>query len=160
MTQVNLGTALGTLGGRDSGTERLEEAVAAYRAALAEWTRDRGPLQWATAQNNLGTALKQLGERENDPGRLEEAVAAFRAALEESTRDRAPLDWAAAQYNLGLALSALGGRESGTGRLEEAVAAWEACPTVATSAWPPERVQEVRSAIEQARAENMRRAGR
>ena len=37
MTQNNLGTALSSLGERDSGTARLEEAVAAYRAALAEY---------------------------------------------------------------------------------------------------------------------------
>ena len=35
-TQNNLGTALQTLGERESGTARLEEAVAAYRAALKE----------------------------------------------------------------------------------------------------------------------------
>ena len=72
----------------------LEEAVAAYRGALAEWTRDRAPLDWATTQNNLGTALATLGARESGTARLEEAVAAYRAALAERTRDRAPLDWA------------------------------------------------------------------
>ena len=40
-TQNNLGVALATLGERESGTARLEEAVAAFRAALEEWTRDR-----------------------------------------------------------------------------------------------------------------------
>ena len=35
-----------TLGERESGTARLEEAVAAYRAALEEDTRDRAPLEW------------------------------------------------------------------------------------------------------------------
>ena len=44
-TQNNLGTALWTLGARESGTARLEEAVAAYRAALEERTRERVPLQ-------------------------------------------------------------------------------------------------------------------
>ena len=43
-TQNNLGNALRTLGERESGTARLEEAVAAYRAALKERTRDRVPL--------------------------------------------------------------------------------------------------------------------
>ena len=57
MTQNNLGNALWTLGERESGTARLEEAVAAYRAALKEWTRERVPLDWATTQNNLGNAL-------------------------------------------------------------------------------------------------------
>jgi hypothetical protein len=48
MTQMNLGNALQTLGERESGAARLEEAVAAYRAALEEWTRDRVPLDWAS----------------------------------------------------------------------------------------------------------------
>ena len=46
------------LGERESGTARLEEAVAAYRAALEEWTRERVPLDWAMTQNNLGNALR------------------------------------------------------------------------------------------------------
>ena len=83
MTQNNLGLALDTLGSRESGTARLEEAVAAYRAALEERTRARVPLDWAMTQNNLGNALKVLGERESGTARLEEAVAAYRAALEE-----------------------------------------------------------------------------
>jgi tetratricopeptide (TPR) repeat protein len=104
MTQNNLGGALTTLGERESGTARLEEAVAAYRAALEERTRERVPLQWAMTQNNLGNALETLGERESGTARLEEAVAAYRAALEERTRERVPLDWAMTQNNLGNAL--------------------------------------------------------
>jgi hypothetical protein len=57
MTQDNLGNALQTLGERESGTARLEEAVAAYRAALEERRRDQVPLDWAGTQKNLGTAL-------------------------------------------------------------------------------------------------------
>jgi pimeloyl-ACP methyl ester carboxylesterase len=90
--QSDLGNALATLGERESGTARLEEAVAAYRAALEERTRERVPLDWAATQNNLGIALRRLGERESGTARLEEAVAAYRAALEERTRERVPLD--------------------------------------------------------------------
>ena len=78
----------------------LEQAVAAYRAALAERTRDRVPLRWAMTQNNLGNALATLGAQESGTARLEEAVAAYRAALAERTRDRVPLDWATTQTNL------------------------------------------------------------
>ena len=60
---------------REAGTARLEEAVAAYRDALKEPTRERVPLQWATTQNNLGNALSRLGERESGTARLEEALA-------------------------------------------------------------------------------------
>ena len=100
-----------SLGERENGTERLEEAVAAYRAALQEYTRDRVPLDWAMTQNNLGLALTSLGERESDTRRLEEAVDAYRAALSERTRERVPLHWAATQNNLGRALARLGERE-------------------------------------------------
>src|SRR4051812_32644036 len=96
-------------------------AVAAYRAALEEFTRERVPLDWARTQNNLGGALATLGVRESGTGHLKEAAAAFRVALEELTRERVPLDWARTQNNSGGALHAVGERESGTGRLEEAV---------------------------------------
>ena len=114
----------------------LVDAVAAYRAALEERTRNRVPLDWAATQNNLGTALARLGERESGTARLEEAVAACRAALEERTRDRVPLDWAMTQNNLGNALRVLGERESGTARLEQAVAAYRA----ALAEWTRDRV--------------------
>jgi tetratricopeptide (TPR) repeat protein len=122
----NLGTALSSLGDRESGTARLEEAVAAYRRALEERTRERVPLDWATTQNNLGLALWRLGQRESRTARLEEAVSAFRGALEETRRDQAPRDWAMTQVNLGCALATLGERQSGTARHEEALVAFRA----------------------------------
>ena len=95
--QVSLGNALQTLGGRESGTELLGQAIAAYQAALEERKRERVPLEWAATQNNLGAALQVIGERESDTARLEEAVVAHRDALEERTRGRVPFDWAASQ---------------------------------------------------------------
>jgi tetratricopeptide (TPR) repeat protein len=120
----NLGNALSELGEREGGAERLEEAVAAHRAALQEYTRERAPSEWAMTQNNLGNALLSLGEPEGATVRLEEAVAAYRAALQEYTRERAPSEWAMTQNNLGSALLSLGEPEGGTVRLEEAVAAY------------------------------------
>jgi hypothetical protein len=38
--QNNLGTALSTLGERESGTARLEEVVSAFRDALQEGTQE------------------------------------------------------------------------------------------------------------------------
>jgi hypothetical protein len=61
------------LGERESGIERLEEAVTAHREALKEYTRERVPLDWAMTQNNLGIALWTLGKRESGIERLEEA---------------------------------------------------------------------------------------
>ena len=116
-TQSNLGAALVILGGRESGTAHLEQAVAAYTEALKERTRERVPLDWTATQNNLGAALVTLGEREPGTARLKQAVAAFTEALKERTRERVPLDWARTQSNLGGALAILGERESGTAAL-------------------------------------------
>jgi tetratricopeptide (TPR) repeat protein len=123
-TQYNLGNTLISLGDREGGRERLEEAVVAYRQALRVWTRRGAPLDWAAAQTNLGIALFRLGERESGAERLEEAVAACHQALLAWTREHTPLGWATTQNNLGNALSRLGERESGTERLKEAVAAY------------------------------------
>ncbi len=122
----DLGTALQSLGRRESGTERLEEAVCVHRAALLKRPREQAPLDWALTQHNLGTALKYLGERARGTEHLEEAITACRAALLERTRERVPVDWAATQNNLGNALLSLGERESGTERLEAAVLAFRA----------------------------------
>jgi tetratricopeptide (TPR) repeat protein len=67
--QLNLGTALWTLGQREIGTARLDEAVSSYRAALEEGTRARVPLDWAKAQNSIGVALQTIGERDGSAGR-------------------------------------------------------------------------------------------
>ena len=100
----------GVLGKRESGSERLEQAVEAYRAALEVHTRERAPIDWASTQNNIGVALQALGEREGGTERLERAVEAYSAALEVRARERHPLDWASTQNNLGNALWTLGKR--------------------------------------------------
>jgi hypothetical protein len=78
---MNLGIALQALGERETGTERLEEAVGAYRLALEEATRERVPLDWAETQMYLGNALSALAEREAGTRNLEEAVAAWDMCL-------------------------------------------------------------------------------
>ena len=123
------GIALYAWGKHENSTERLEQAVAAYHAALEVYTRERAPDNWAATQNNLGIALRALGEHENGTERLEQAVEAYRAALEIRTHEHAPSDWAATQNNLGNALQTLGERESDTEErlkhLKQAVTACE-----------------------------------
>jgi tetratricopeptide (TPR) repeat protein len=126
MALNDLAVSLSIIGERESGTQRLSEAIAACRAALEERTRERVPLDWAMTQNNLGNALQTLSEREGSNARLEQAVAAYRAALEEGTRERVPLNWATTQNNLGNALRALGEREGSNERLEQALTAYRA----------------------------------
>ena len=79
---VALGTALQSLGERESGTGCLKQAVEAHRAALEVLVRERVPLYWVAAQISLGNALGTLGKRESGTARLEQAVKAYRAALE------------------------------------------------------------------------------
>ena len=63
MTQNNLGTALRTLGGRESGTARLDEAVAAFREALKEFRDGGAKYQEAIAQRSFEKAEKILAAR-------------------------------------------------------------------------------------------------
>src|ERR1035437_6486657 len=57
------------------GVARLERALAAYREALQECTRERVPLDWAITQYNLGTALCRVGgTRERDGPAVESAM--------------------------------------------------------------------------------------
>ena len=130
--QTNLGNALLALGRREMGTERVQEATEAYRAALEERTRERVPLDWAQTKNNLGVALATMGERQEDADHLKEAVDALRAALKERTRERLPLDWAQTQNALGNALRVLGVQENDIERLREAAAAYRAALMVRT----------------------------
>jgi Tetratricopeptide repeat len=98
MTQNNLGTALRALGERGDDAA-LPQAVAAFRAALEERTRDRTPLQWALTQNSLGNALRALGERCDDAA-LPQAAAAFRAALDVFRGFQVPRFISMAERNL------------------------------------------------------------
>ena len=82
MTQNNLGTALWSLGERESGTGKLEEAVAAYREALKERTRERVPLDWAMTQHGLANALATLAKRQKNTPRMKEALACMQRAAE------------------------------------------------------------------------------
>ena len=71
-TQNNLGVALWLLGKRESGTARLEEAVAAYREALQEKTRERVPLRLGYGAERISALRsKTLGERESGTARLD-----------------------------------------------------------------------------------------
>ena len=93
-TQNNFGNALATLGERESGTGRLEQAVATYRAALEERTRERVPLEWAASVGNQGVALMLIADRANDAGRAETAVGQIETAC-ETLRDGGQAPWAA-----------------------------------------------------------------
>ena len=49
----------------------MVQAVAAYRAALQEFTRARVPFDWAVSTGNQGEALMHLAERTRDAAMAE-----------------------------------------------------------------------------------------
>jgi len=80
--ESNLGGVLREFGAREGGTARLEEAVAAYPAALEERTRERVTLDWAMSTGNQGVALRVLAERRRDLAMAELAEAQIAAAFQ------------------------------------------------------------------------------
>ena len=64
--QHNLGLTLWTIGTREVGTARLEEAVAAFRELLEERSRERAPLDWATTVGAQGVTLLLIAQRTDD----------------------------------------------------------------------------------------------
>jgi hypothetical protein len=94
MTQSNLGNALKTLGERESGTARLDEAVAAYGEALEEQTRERGPLQWAASLGNQGLTMMLIADRTNDGALAATALQQIQTAY-ETERSGGQEAWAA-----------------------------------------------------------------
>jgi tetratricopeptide (TPR) repeat protein len=120
---VRLGDALQTLGSRESGVARLNEAVAAYRASLELFGREEAPQEWSAIHNNLGNTLQALGSRENGTARLEGALEAYRVALPGLSREREPQNWARAQNNIGGVLMRIGERVEDPAALNEALAA-------------------------------------
>ena len=133
-----LGDALSTLGTREAGTDRLEQAAEAYREAITIYTQRDASFQWARVQHSLGLTLAGLAGREGGTKRLVQAVAAYRAALEVLTRERKPRYWAAVQGNLGTGLRRLGELETGTARIEDAIAAHRAALEVFTRERAPD----------------------
>jgi tetratricopeptide (TPR) repeat protein len=134
MTQNNLGLAYGDRI-RGERADNLERAIAAYEAALAVYTREAFPANWATTQNNLGSAYlyRIRGKRAEN---LEQAITAYEAALAVYTREAFPETWAMTQNNLGSAyLYRIRGERADN--LEQAIAAYEAALAVRTrSAFP------------------------
>ena len=111
-------------GERETDTAHLEQAVAAYRLALEERTRDRVPLQWAmtgaTWVLRSGASVSAGAARQTSSSRLPRPG----SRSEEFTRDRVPLDWARTQMNLGAAGSGpLASAKPAAAHLEQAVAA-------------------------------------
>ena len=69
-------------GSARAGPAKLEEAVAAFREALKEGTRERVPLNWAGSFGNEGVALMLVAERRGDATMAETALSQINAAYQ------------------------------------------------------------------------------
>jgi tetratricopeptide (TPR) repeat protein len=96
--QLNLGNALGLLGG----VNEDRRAAGAFDAALRVISRERDPLTWAGLQSSRGNALKALAAVDGETA-LAGAIDAYNQALLEYTRNRTPKEFGYVKNNLGLA---------------------------------------------------------
>ncbi|MEM9924517.1 MAG: CHAT domain-containing protein, partial [Cyanobacteria bacterium P01_D01_bin.50] len=128
-TQNNLGSAY-TNRIKGDKADNIENAIAAYNAALEIYTRKDFPQDWAMTQNNLGEAYRNRikGDKADN---IEKAIAAYNAALEIRTRNDFPQDWAMTQNNLG---NAYWERIKGdkADNIEKAIAAYNAALEIYT----------------------------
>jgi tetratricopeptide (TPR) repeat protein len=85
-----------------------EEAVAAFRDALQEWTRAHVPLQWAMTQMNLALVYRALFDKDHQPGHLGDALEAADGALEEFRKANAAFYIEKAERQRGEILAAKG----------------------------------------------------
>ena len=58
-------------------SDRLKQAVHAYRETLRDWTQERAPRDWVIARSNLALVLARLGRRESGSENLKEAIASY-----------------------------------------------------------------------------------
>ncbi|MGE3873408.1 MAG: caspase family protein, partial [Parvibaculaceae bacterium] len=124
-----LAGGLASIGRREIGTARLEEAAQVLEQALTLEPRGTAPLLWASIQMDLGQIRADLWERGRDnEAVLAQSAAHFRAALEELGEDRSPALWATAELGLARTLraEASGGGERSAAALAGSLGAAEA----------------------------------
>jgi hypothetical protein len=98
-----MGGVLAAMGERYREPVVLEEAVAAFGAALEERRRDRSPQLWAASAASQGLASMQLAARRKDPGMAQQAFMQIAAAVEAMREAGHSADVATLQKKLVLA---------------------------------------------------------
>ena len=82
----------------------MEIAITGYEIALAVFTHEAFPYEWAMTKNNLASAYSDRirGERAEN---LEQAIALYQETLKVITFEAFPYEWAGTQHNLASAYS-------------------------------------------------------
>jgi tetratricopeptide (TPR) repeat protein len=116
-----LGIAAVTSGMELQSSDSFQRAISYFQQALAYWTLERDPLEWAMTRKNLGFALSALAEQNLQPSPLQEAMTSYKDALAvyQSRSDR--LDSANVQFELGRVFQIMATHEAGAQSLHQAV---------------------------------------
>ncbi|MCA0871870.1 helix-turn-helix domain-containing protein [Seohaeicola saemankumensis] len=109
------------IGRRSEKEGHLLVARNAVTGALAKFSKDREPLNWAASLDMLGSILSEMGRQNRDPEKLQQAISAHREALEielqHGNRKRQANPW----NNLGNALCSLAELTEDPQPLQEAI---------------------------------------
>lgn len=132
--QFLLGRALGELGSRDSDSDALRQAAAAFRQALPALRAAGRDAKWALTQKELAATLLQLSRSEIGRASLEEAETVLRAAAASVASDLERRD---VQTLLCAVLTRLGRLQGGPAALAEAVAVGETVLAAEAEGDPP-----------------------
>jgi tetratricopeptide (TPR) repeat protein len=110
----------------------LRLAIAAYKAALTVYTRERFAMDYSMLQNSLGNSYRILAEVEHKAANSKKAIKAYEAALTVRTKGLFPVQYAMTKDNLGCAYAILAQVENQAANCCRAIKAFEAALTVRT----------------------------
>lgn len=119
--QATLGDALVTLGIRESATEKLHLAIAAYEAAASAFSSDGLPSQAALVRFNRAGVVLQIGHCTADPSLGNMAIEEQRAAIASLGENHPLLIRAQLQIALGTALTIVGELQEDKAKLKESI---------------------------------------
>lgn len=109
---------------QSAGLTHLEQAIAAYRAALGQTQPQNRPQTYAMVQNNLGAAYSDLALYREAAIALQHSIRAYELALQYRRLEDDPSRYAATQNNLGTAFWNLAQHDQPVLRLKQAIAAY------------------------------------
>jgi tetratricopeptide (TPR) repeat protein len=124
-TLNSLGNILAALGQQRRDAALFEQAVQCFEQALASYTQEDTPQEWAAAQYNLGTANQALGRLIEATNPLKLAVDAYTNALLVWTREAHPEAWMQTMHQLGAALYTHGILLKGNRQMQKSVVAYK-----------------------------------
>lgn len=118
------------------GAALLAQAATIEQAALAIYTKERFPQEWARTQSNLGAVLQEQADRVEDDSIANDlfiaSVTAYRAALTLYAKKDFPQLWAMTQNNIGVVFRKLGTLREEAAMFERSVTALKAAFEVYT----------------------------